>query len=72
MGECHLCENISSIDALILMADETFASRTLEQDKYKDWEGWGGVQWLVPASCEIRLQLDKASALRFYIQMKSY
>lgn len=34
MGECHLCENISSIDALILMTRVTFGSRTLEQDKY--------------------------------------
>lgn len=26
-----------------------------------------GGQWLIPGSCEIRLQLDKASAVRFYI-----
>lgn len=30
-------------------------------------DGGSGAQWLVPASCEIRLQLDKASAVRFYI-----
>lgn len=26
-----------------------------------------GGQWLIPGSCEIRLQLEKASAVRFYI-----
>lgn len=26
-----------------------------------------GGQWLIPGSCEIRLQLDKASAVSFYI-----
>ena len=35
MGECHLCENISSIDALILMTRMTFVSHTLELDKYR-------------------------------------
>lgn len=49
------------------MTHKTFTSRTLEQDKYKERRGiWGG-QWLIPGSCEIRLQLDKASAVRFYI-----
>lgn len=30
-------------------------------------DGASGALGLVPASCEIRLQLDKASAVRFYI-----
>lgn len=30
-------------------------------------DGASGAQWLIPASFEIRLQLDKASAVRFYI-----
>ena len=43
MGECHLCENISSIDALILMTRVTFVSHTLELDKYRR-----EMSWLIP------------------------
>lgn len=40
MGVCHLCENISSIDAFILMTRLTFASHTLELDKYRRKMSW--------------------------------
>jgi len=40
MGGCHLCENISFIDALILTTRVTFASHTLEPDKYRRETSW--------------------------------
>lgn len=53
MGECHLCEYISSIDALILMTRMTFVSHTPEQDKYGR-----EMHRPIPVSSGIRLHLD--------------
>lgn len=62
MGSCHLCENIPSIDALILMTRVTFVSRTLELDKHRR-----EMSWLIPVSSEM-LSLAESSFHLLHLQ----
>lgn len=64
MGECHLCEYISSIYALILMTRMTFVSHTPEQDKYRR-----EMHRLIPVSSEIRLHLENLLLYSFFFTL---